>query len=71
MAKLISIMKAETEEFYRNAFCAKTAETLLSPAQQIKEQFTIDGVVKIDSGDARGVFYVARVTPNKLENNET
>ena len=48
------------EAFYKDAFCANSAEVVypFSP-----HDFIIEGVVKIETGDKRGIIYIASVKP--------
>lgn len=58
MSESILEMKKGAEQFYKNAFCAKSARVLPPLA---KEQFKITGVIEIDSGDKRGIIHIAAV----------
>ena len=49
-------------EYFRDAFCASSAKLVDSIEN---DNFEISAVIEIDSGDSRGIFYIAKL--EKLE----
>lgn len=49
----------EIEEFFKDAFCAKSAEILFEDVND----FSVGNVIKINTGDKRGTIYIAYVFP--------
>jgi len=49
-------MKKQTEEFFKNAFCAKQVDQLLG---EKLSDFSEKGIIKITMNDKRKTFYLA------------